>query len=160
MDDRGLPPALADKAGFLIAKTHALFHTEADRLLGHGPLGIKAFACLTVIEDEGPLSQQLLGARMRIDRTTIVAVVDALEEAGLVERARDPGDRRAYALQITADGRRWLRGATRKVRDGQERLLAPLTAPEREQLIALLQKLLVSEPAELVADAPVEVRAG
>ena len=49
----------------------------ASEVIGPGQLGIKHFGCLTVIADEGPLSQQHLSARIRVDRTTIVAVVDA-----------------------------------------------------------------------------------
>lgn len=60
-----------------------------------------------MILSEGPLSQQALGQRMGVDRSTIVTLVDDLEAAGLVERRRNPADRRAYALQATAAGRRW-----------------------------------------------------
>ena len=54
-----------------------------------------------MIATEGPLSQQRLGERTALDRTTVVAIVDGLEEAGYVERRRDPDDRRAYALEVT-----------------------------------------------------------
>jgi len=45
---------------------------------------------LTLIESEGPASQQRLADRVGVDRTTMVALVDALEEKGLVNRLRDP----------------------------------------------------------------------
>jgi MarR family transcriptional regulator, lower aerobic nicotinate degradation pathway regulator len=160
MSENSLPPALAGLPGFLIAKTHHLFHARADEVLGEGTLGIKHFGCLTVVAEEGPLSQQYLGARMRVDRTTMVSVVDDLEAAGFVNRKRNPEDRRAYALVATATGAAWLEEKRGALMEAHAELLAPLTAAERAHLVDYLQRLLVSQPAELVADPAVEVRTG
>src|SRR3954468_8841199 len=157
-----LPPALAERVGFLVARAHWLFHDGAQEVLsetGEG-LGIKHFGALSVIADEGPLSQQLLGERMMVDRTTMVAVIDDLERTGMVTRHRNPSDRRAYALEATDAGRAWAKAALTDLLAVQDEILAPLDDAERKQLTALLQRLLVGQPAELVADAPVEVRPG
>jgi DNA-binding MarR family transcriptional regulator len=155
-----LPPALADRIGFLLARAHGLFHAQADEVLGGegAGLGIKHFGALSVIADEGPLSQQLLGERMMVDRTTIVAVIDDLERAGMVTRRRNTSDRRAYALEATSAGRAWQERALTGLLAAQDKLLAPLDDAERAQLMRLLQQLLVGQATELVADAPVEVR--
>lgn len=153
-----LPPALAEMAGFLIAKAHAVFHDRANDAIGAERLHIKHFGCLTVIADEGPLSQQYLSERLRVDRTTMVAVVDELESAGLVERRRNPDDRRAYALEATDAGRAWIAEKRGALMAAQDELLSVLSETERRQLVSALQKLLVSQPAELVADPAVEVR--
>ncbi len=160
MSESSLPPALAEMAGFLIAKAHAVFHDRAAEVIGPGTLGIKHFGCLTVIADEGPLSQQYLCTRMRVDRTTMVAVVDDLETAGFVDRGRNPDDRRAYALQATDAGRAWIAEKRGALMAAQEELLSVLSEGERRALVSSLQRLLMSQPAELVAHAPVEVRAG
>jgi MarR family transcriptional regulator, lower aerobic nicotinate degradation pathway regulator len=155
-----LPPSIAERIGFLTARLH-----QAVLKLGHeagafeDPLTGKHLGCLTVLIDEGPLSQQELGRRACIDRTSVVAVVDDLERAGFVERRRNPDDRRAYALHATRAGRSWQLRATKAVLEAEDELLAPLDAEERRQLIDLMQRVLVGEPAKLVADAPVEVRA-
>ena len=155
-----LPPALADMAGFLIAKAHAVFHDRANRVIDSETLTIKHFGCLTVIADEGRLSQSHLCTRMRVDRTTMVAIVDELEAAGFVDRQRNTEDRRAYALEATDAGRKWLAEKRGALMTAQEELLSVLDEDERRTLVASLQRLLVSQPAELVADSPVEVRAG
>ena len=156
-----LPPSLSDRIGFLLARVHWLFHYRAQEVLGDGEgLSIKHFAALSVIADEGPLSQQLLGARMAVDRTTMVTVIDELERAGMVTRRRNPNDRRAYALEATPAGRKWQARAAAELHAAQDELLAPLSAGERDELKTLLQRLLVGQPAELVADPPVEVRPG
>jgi len=158
MSETSLPPALAGLPGFLIAKTHHLFHARADEALGEGTLGIKHFGCLTVIADEGPISQGHLGSRMRVDRTTMVSVVDELEAAGFVNRKRNPDDRRAYALVATVAGVEWLEEKRGVLMEAHAELLSPLSDEERTNLVDYLQRLLVSQPAELVADPAVEVR--
>jgi DNA-binding MarR family transcriptional regulator len=155
-----LPPALAEMAGFLIAKAHAVFHDRANEVIASPVLTIKHFGCLTVIADEGRLSQTGLCARMRVDRTTMVAIVDELEAAGFVKRERNPLDRRAYALLATDAGRTWLAEKRGALMVAQDELLSVLSAEERRSLVSSLQRLLVSQPAELVPDTPVEVRAG
>ena len=157
-----LPPSLAERVGFLVARAHWLFHDRAQAILAEtgDSLGIKHFGALQVIADEGPLSQQLLGERMQVDRTTVVAVIDELEHAGMVTRYRNPNDRRAYALEATAAGREWSQRSLVNLLAAEDEILSPLDAREREQLTALLQRLLVGQSSELVADAPVEVRPG
>src|SRR2546423_14388032 len=101
-----LPPALADRVAYLLAKAHLGMRAAADEALI--PLGLdkKEYAALVLVASEGPLSQQALSVIQGCDRTTMVAVVDRLEDGGLVMRRRNPLDRRAYALEITAKGRR------------------------------------------------------
>jgi DNA-binding MarR family transcriptional regulator len=108
------------------------------------PLGLspKGFGALAILVQEGPLSQQRLGAKQGIDRTTTVAVVDELERAGFVERRRDPSDRRAYSLQPTAKGRRVLGRAAEAAARAEDEFLAPLSAADRLRLKQLLRTLL------------------
>jgi DNA-binding MarR family transcriptional regulator len=141
-----LPPAVRERIGFLLARTHmTLLGMLTDQIKLGAAAGAtgRAFGCLSVIADEGPLSQQALGRRLDVDRTSIVMIVDVLEAEGLVERERNPSDRRAYALRITPAGRKWLQRATRAVLEVEREFLAPLSPPERKQLIDLLQRLLV-----------------
>src|SRR5438034_7020523 len=70
------------------------------------PLGIRGphLFILTVMHAEGPMSQAALTKRLWIDRTTMVHIIDDLERLGLVERARDPNDRRANAVRVSPRG--------------------------------------------------------
>ncbi|GGK91096.1 hypothetical protein GCM10011588_01760 [Nocardia jinanensis] len=91
----------------------------------------------------GPRSQQALSEELRIDRSVMVGIADELEQSGYIRRERDPADRRAYAVTLTTAGRRALTKAEKYIPDFLDRTFAPLTATEREQLTALLGKLLV-----------------
>ena len=112
-------------------------HAEAAAGLGVGPqLVLKAVAEL------GPSSQRALSDALRIDRSVMVGLCDGLERAGLVRRERVAGDRRAYAVTLTDAGRERLAVAERGAPALVETALAPLSAEERDQLAALLGRLL------------------
>lgn len=89
---------------------------------------------------DGP-SQGELGARLGLASPRMVAVVDDLEDRGLVERHRNREDRRAYAIRLTEAGRRALDAAASAGRGLDEELLGALDAEERERLLTLLDRV-------------------
>jgi DNA-binding MarR family transcriptional regulator len=139
-----LPAALSDRLGFLLGRAHLAHRAIAERALTSFGLGVKEFGALSVLVEEGPLSQQRLGERQGVDRTTMVAVVDELERRGLVERRRNPADRRAYALHATAKGRRLLRRAREAAKRAEDEFLTPIPPSDRRRLKQLLRTLISS----------------
>ena len=100
------------------------------------------FRVLVALSDDGPLSQADLGRRLSIDRSDMAAVVAELEQRGLVARARDDLDRRRNVVTVTAGGEDALARMDAAIAAAQDELLAPLAAPERQQLTELLTRLL------------------
>ena len=96
---------------------------------------------LTLIDADPGVTQQQLVERTRIDPSSMVGLLDELEERGLAERRRHPSDRRKHALHLTAKGRRTLGRAREVARGVVEKVLAPLNQRERETLQGLLRKL-------------------
>ena len=140
----GVPAAaLLDRVGYLLAKTHVAIRERANELLAPLRLDVMQYGSLTVLALQGPLSQQALAELIRCDRTTMVGIVDRLEEAGYVERQRNPVDRRAYALEITAAGRSAHTSARKIVGRVEDEFLAPLSKPERAELLEMLRRLLL-----------------
>ena len=140
-DDRPLPPALARRTGFQLAKAA---QSSAGRLAeAFAPLGIggKHYGVMAVIADEGPASQRQLGEKLRVDRTTMVKLVDHLEGAGLAERRLDPANRRAHSVGLTPAGRETLERAEQVVSSVEEERFGGLSAEERRVLHALLDRL-------------------
>lgn len=107
------------------------------------PLGIRGphLFILTVMRTEGPMSQAALTQRLGIDRTTMVHVIDHLERLGLVERARDPNDRRANAVRLAPRGEEVLSQAGNLAQAGESEFLSALSSEEQEQLRSLLLRL-------------------
>jgi DNA-binding MarR family transcriptional regulator len=136
-----LPKALAASTGFLLSKAAQRANAEVEAALR--PLGLRTrhYGVLAALAEAGPLSQQRLGEWLRVDRTTMVAVIDDLERHGLVLRRRLPRDRRAYALELTADGEAMLTRGREVISAAETRALAGLSAAERRQLHALLERL-------------------
>src|SRR3954453_24066736 len=97
---------MSDLLGPLLGRVHQRLRAQVDAALAAHDLHARQFGALVVLAAEGPMSQRRLGATQGVDRTTTVAVLDALQARGLVERRRDPRDRRVYTVQLTADGRR------------------------------------------------------
>jgi DNA-binding MarR family transcriptional regulator len=95
---------------------------------------------LVLIESNPGVTQSRLARAMGLDRSTMVGLVDALEERGLLERRRGE-DRRTNGLTLTRAGRNFLARIKRRIAQHEKRIAARLSAAERSQLIALLEKL-------------------
>ena len=142
VDDAQQPSTvLADNLGFLLGQAHERHRALAADLLVRLGLAPKEYGALSVLVAEGPLTQQELSRRTGIDRTTMVALADALEEKGFAVRERNPADRRAYALRVTTQGRRTLTRATRAIERAETEFLAPLPERQRAQLKSMLRRL-------------------
>jgi DNA-binding MarR family transcriptional regulator len=134
-------PAVSGFTGFLMRKvSHASFEGFAEIVARHG-LHPMHFGLLSILDAEGPISQQELGRLLGIDPSSMVARMDALEKLGLVKRARSADDRRAYEISLTAEGRKTLKRLQAEAREYGKDFFRALTAKEQEQLNLLLLKL-------------------
>jgi DNA-binding MarR family transcriptional regulator len=135
------PEPLASVTPFLLSwngQRTAHGFTEALKPLGLRP---PHFGLMTLIQAHPGATQQQLVTRSLIDPSSMVAIIDELEEFGLAERRRHASDRRKHAVHLTAKGERTLGQARGVAATYAEELLAPLDAQERETLRRLLRKL-------------------
>lgn len=111
------------------------------------PLGIsgRELSVLLLLQAREPESQQQTAERLQVDRTTMVALLDALEAKGLVAHVADPADRRRNVVALTDAGRRTLERALRASDKAERRLLSALDESERTQLRALLARIAAVE---------------
>jgi MarR family transcriptional regulator, lower aerobic nicotinate degradation pathway regulator len=151
------PPVLMDRIGFLLAMAKGGAETIVASALEKLGIFPRQYGLMLVLAAEGPLSQGELAEWVRTDRTTMVALVDGLEERGYVRRERNPADRRAYRLQLTAQGKRAISRGKVLMRRAEAQLLSSLTEPERHQLIELLGKVAADvgrPPGDLIDQVP------
>src|SRR5215211_6941457 len=102
-------------------------------------------AALATIERHGPLTPSELAQRERVQRPTITRVLARLEEAGLVDRAADPQDRRSSLLSVSDDGRDLLAVARARKDAFLARRIDALDAADREALeraAAIMERML------------------
>jgi len=117
----------------------AIFADFADSV-GEGGISPGLFGILVVIGENPGLTQQALANAAHLDRSTVVTVIDKLEDRGLVERRA--ADRRSNGLFLADKGTNLLRALKRKVAQHERRVVRNLSAGERAQLVALLQRIL------------------
>ncbi|GAA4617959.1 MarR family transcriptional regulator [Actinoallomurus liliacearum] len=99
------------------------------------------YRLLAALQEFGPASQATLGRCTAIDRSDVVAALNELAAKGLIERSPDPDDRRRNIITLTPAGADHLDHLTAALAEIQDALLAPLSAPEREQLTHLLARV-------------------
>jgi DNA-binding MarR family transcriptional regulator len=95
---------------------------------------------LLLIEANPGVPQGRLAEAVKLDRSTMVGVVDSLEERGLIERRRG-ADRRTNGLWLTRTGKALAARLRRRIGQHEDRVAARLSSAERTQLLALLEKL-------------------
>jgi DNA-binding MarR family transcriptional regulator len=97
------PPDLAGRLRLTIVRTARRLRQEAGTALSPS-----LTAALSTVEHHGPMTPSEVAARERIQRPTATRVLARLEDAGLVERMRDPADGRSSLLSTTPAGRELL----------------------------------------------------
>jgi DNA-binding MarR family transcriptional regulator len=136
-------PELAHRLGYLLKHAQqGLAELTSAALAPHGLSG-RELAVLLVLGDCEPASQQQAARKLGVDRTTMVALLDVLEDKGLVARRSDEHDRRRNVVALTTAGRTTLGLATTASDEAEQRFLAPLDPVVAEQLRNALYALVV-----------------
>ena len=104
------------------------------------PLGLRPreLHALQHLRERGPSAQQTLVELLGIDATNLIAILNRLEDAGLIDRRRDRADRRRAIIALSPQGDQLLANLDRALRRIDDDVLATLTRSERATLNALL----------------------
>lgn len=132
---------LTEDLSFLLARANALSLAAGNAALaGHG-LRVRSYSVLALAAGDTRPSQRDLAAFLRLDPSQVVALVDDLQNRGLVRREADPTDRRTNDVVATAAGQALLASAQRDVRKAELDLHDELTPQQRDTLAELLKLL-------------------
>ena len=137
------PDPVQPESGVAFLLVQLGFHLA--RLFGERlePLGLEqrqAGMLVRLAENDGG-SQQAIAELMGVNPTRMVFLTDELEKLGLVERRRNPADRRSHALYLTEAGTAMLARVREVTRAHDAAITAGLSGAERDQLTALLRRL-------------------
>jgi DNA-binding MarR family transcriptional regulator len=138
-----VPGGPANSVSFLIARVGFGSASRLSKRLEPFGFGLRQFAMLNQLALAEGQSQQAIADGIGIPKSRMVAMVDELEQRGLVERRQ--GDRRTHALHLTDEGRDVLQRTRRAAREHDAELTKALSDAERAQLVALLQKLVAEQ---------------
>ncbi len=108
-------------------------------------LTMTQFGVLEALYSLGPLSQREIARKILRSSGNITLVIDNLEQRGLVRRTRSKEDRRSYAVDLTAAGRRMIGGIFPRHAAKVVEELKSLTRAEQEELSRLCRKVGVKE---------------
>lgn len=131
---------LIDDMSFLLARASALSNAAGNAALAEFGLKVRSYSVLELAADNGRTSQREIAEFLRLDPSQVVALVDKLQRAKLVEREPDQRDRRANVIVATPLGLETLEKARTRVRNAADTLHGDLTADERATLTDLLRR--------------------
>ncbi len=127
------PATLTRHIGYLLRRAWVL-STDCANACIPDDTPLREVAFLALLAERAPLSQRELGDLLHVNRTVMVALVDAMEAKGWVVRERNPADRRSYALRLTDEGNRARSDLVGDLGRGEDELTARLTGSERRWL--------------------------
>lgn len=143
---------MADSLGFLLNDVARLIRRRFDeRARGVGATRAQWKALFVLSRNEG-LNQGALADRLEVEPITLCRMIDRLEEAGLVERRRDPNDRRAWRIFLTDAARPKIAQLQALANDMFEDILIGISPGERDQFAHTLNTLrdnLLVEPKDI-----------
>src|ERR1700742_3147188 len=122
---------------YLVTESRRLSKEEATRV-GVTPTQLSVLKLLFEI---GDLSLGKLSKEIRAHNSTVTGIVDRMEAAGLVERARSDEDRRVWIIRLLPAGKKIGDAAHVSPRDTLRDAIESLSKTEQTQLLSILKKL-------------------
>jgi DNA-binding MarR family transcriptional regulator len=115
---------------------------QPDQQLPGHPVSLSQACAIHELDHGGGLSQQELAGRLYLEKSTVSRMVADLERRGLVQRERDPGNRRTYRLRLTDEGRAFHRRVAAGYGALYHEWIAAMTPAERKALLVGLPALI------------------
>lgn len=134
-----------DRLGYLLKQVYLRYIELSRAALATYGIDGRDVAVLQVLADGQRNSQQQLGHRLGVDRTTMVSLIDRLEDKGLVARRPASDDRRRNVVELTDKGRQALSAGISTSLAVEQQFLKPLSDRDAQQFRDAL-RILGREP--------------
>ncbi len=135
------PSDLLASSAFLLKRLGMREKERAHEAFEPTGFGAYHYGVLSFVDREPSRSQGAIADALGYDRSQLVGWLDELEQGGLIERKRDPDDRRRQSVALTAEGKKALARFREIAGQLEDELLAPLDERQRAVLHELLLEL-------------------
>jgi MarR family transcriptional regulator, lower aerobic nicotinate degradation pathway regulator len=147
------PAELVASTAFLLARLGISLKTETMDEFEQLGFSAYQFSILALLDEGARTTQAAIADSLGFDPSQLVSFLDGLEEHGLIERRRDPTDRRRQMVSMTPAGRQKLAAFRKLVRKIEDEFLAALDEDERATLHDLLLRVATQRDARFVLPA-------
>ncbi|MBT5456292.1 MAG: winged helix-turn-helix transcriptional regulator, partial [Rhodospirillaceae bacterium] len=136
--DMGLLPQLI---GFNLRCAQVAVFQHFSKSAGTAEISPPQYGALILIEANPGISQSAIASALRFDRSTLVQIIDRLEERGFVVREVSAHDRRSHALKLTPEGQTALADLKQVIGAHEDHMTRVLSPEEKQQLLTLLARI-------------------
>ena len=140
-DPDGASYVLEEQIGHLLRRAHQRHTSLFQEKIGDIQLTPLQFAALIKLRDVDEVSQNQLGRMTAMDAATMQGVIHRLLARGLIERKRDPADRRRLQLSLSRSGQALVDECADIGNEISEQTLAPLQPEDRRLFLDMLSRL-------------------
>jgi DNA-binding MarR family transcriptional regulator len=127
--------------GYRLRRAQGAMHRDYMAVVADLNLTQKQTATLWLIGANPGVSQVTVAAALGMDRATMMAVIDKIEDRGLATRKRSSTDRRRQELVLTPLGQRTLKTVKSRIAEHEARFTARFKPAELAALLVALQKI-------------------
>ena len=138
IDDIG---EIDDIVGFHIRLAYTSVYRHFMDTFSELDLTQKQVSVLWLVDDHPGIAQTDLAKRLRMDRATVMAIINRLEGRRLIRRGQSASDGRKQTLKLTPTGTKILIDAKKAVRDHETWLKSRFTKQEIRTLIDFLRRI-------------------
>jgi DNA-binding MarR family transcriptional regulator len=137
----GPPKELLTSAAFMLKRLGFMLKDRTMEAFEDTGMTPYHHAVLALLHEDPRETQAMIADALGYDRSHLVGVLDELEERALIERRRDPTDRRRHLVSLTKDGEQALERLRTVSKQIEDEFFRPLDAKERKTLNELLLRL-------------------
>jgi MarR family transcriptional regulator, lower aerobic nicotinate degradation pathway regulator len=145
-----LPLEMLARTGVLVARVGIAVKMETMDRFEEAGFSAYHYGVLALLDESARETQATIADALGVDRSMLVGLLDQLEERGMIERRRDPNDRRRQMVNLTSAGRRQLGEFRKMVQKIEDEFLAPLDEDERATLHDLLLRVAAQRDSRFV----------
>lgn len=137
---------LSHLLGYHLRRASGAFALDFQEAMNGTGMRQVLLGILAIVEANPGVNQGAVGTALGIKRANMVSLINELVDAGLLARVVAAEDRRAFSLTLTEHGQTMLKDCTARIEAHEARMLADLSAAERQTLLELLGRIEARKP--------------